>query len=265
MHVQFMTATPILHIGDFNKTLHGKKVFSKIDLARGSHQIPMKKEDICKTAIITPFGLWEFLRISFGWKNAAQTFQRLMDFILRDIPDVFVYLDDILVSSINHHEHDKTLRKVFQALSQAGMVVQRAKCVFSVHEITFLGHQVSSSGIKPLQTRVSAVLDFPTPDTKKQLQMFFGMINFYHRFMPKLADKIHPLHAACHGKGQNIQWTEQCQDAFEAAKATLSSATLLQHPATTCPLAITRCIRGCSRWVARSVARWTLGSLSFLQ
>ncbi len=71
----------------------------KIDLAQGYRQIPMAESDICKTAIITPFGLWEFLRMPFGRKNAAQTFQQLMDTILRGIPCIFIYLDDILVSS----------------------------------------------------------------------------------------------------------------------------------------------------------------------
>ena len=85
----------------------------------------------------------------FGLKNAAQTFQRLMDTILRGIDCVFVYLDDILVSSTSRAEHAIHLRSVFSTLSSAGMVVQRQKCVFGVSELSFLGHSVSPAGIKP--------------------------------------------------------------------------------------------------------------------
>ena len=109
---------PISHIGDFNGNLQGKIIFYKIDLARGYHQNPMAESDICKTAIITPFGLWEFLRMPFGLKNAAQTFQQLMDTILRGIPCIFIYLDDILVSSSTRTEHADHLSQVFKAVSQ---------------------------------------------------------------------------------------------------------------------------------------------------
>ena len=81
---------PLPHIQDFNTNLAGMVIFSKIDLIRGYHQIPMTPDDIPKTAVITPFGLWEFLRMPFGLKNAAQSFQRLMDHILQGVPFIFV-------------------------------------------------------------------------------------------------------------------------------------------------------------------------------
>ena len=87
------------HLQDFNLRLAGKSVFSIVDLVKGFHQIPMSPEDIPKTAIITPFGLFEFLRMPFGLKNAAQAFLHLMDGMLCHITFAFVHLDDILVAS----------------------------------------------------------------------------------------------------------------------------------------------------------------------
>ena len=140
---------PVPHLTDFTAHLSGCSIFSKIDLVRGYHQIPVAPEDVHKTAIITPFGLWEFLRTPFGLRNSGQTFQRLMDQVLQDLPFVFVYLDDILIASTSHAEHMQHLRCVFERLKANSLIVSLEKCVFGVPSIDFLGHHISSAGCSP--------------------------------------------------------------------------------------------------------------------
>ena len=111
---------PLSYIQDFNSRLAGSRIFSKIDLIRGYHQIPMASDSIAKTAVSTPFGLWEFLRMSFGLKNAAQTFQRLMDGVFQNLDFAFVYLDDILVASKSESQHRDHLKTIFELLSANG-------------------------------------------------------------------------------------------------------------------------------------------------
>ena len=108
---------PMHHLQDFAINLEGKNIFSKIDLVRAYNQVPMNAADIAKTAIVTPFGLFEYLRMPFGLKNAAQTFQRFMDSVFRDLPFVYIYLDDILVASNSPDEHRKHLRQLFERLA----------------------------------------------------------------------------------------------------------------------------------------------------
>ena len=111
---------PLPNVQDFAANLHGCTVFSVIDLVKGYHQIPVAEADIPKTAIVTPFGLFEYVRMPFGLRNAAQTFQRFMDHLFREYGFVFVYLDDILVASRSLDEHLQHLEQVFPTLQEAG-------------------------------------------------------------------------------------------------------------------------------------------------
>jgi hypothetical protein len=113
---------------DFQERIAGCTIFSKVDLRKGYHQILMHPGDILKTAIATPFGLFEFLRMMFGLRNAGNTFQRLMDRILAGLDFVFVYLDDVIIRSMS--EHLQHVRILFQGLQAAGLVINREKCMF---------------------------------------------------------------------------------------------------------------------------------------
>ena len=142
---------PLPHIHDLTSKILGATIFRKMDLVKGYHQIPVHKNDVKKTAIATQFGLFEFLRMPFLLKNAAQTFQRLMDEATQDLPVVSVYLDDVLVASRTVEDHIHHLRGLCQALKRFGLVVNQAKCVFGVDQLEFLGHKITRHGIAPLQ------------------------------------------------------------------------------------------------------------------
>ena len=235
---------PVRCLTDFNNDLAGKTIFSKIDLLKGYHQIPVAEEDVKKTGVITPFGLFLFPRTPFGLKNAGQDFQRLMDEILGDIPHTFVYIDDILVASENPEQHLEDLKRVFQILDDNGMVVNRKKCVLGKSSLEFLGYKVDKHGISPLPERVEAIRKQQRPTTIKELQRFLGMVNYYRRFIKSAAHHLYFLFDALKGKMKKqtprvLVWTPECQTSFESIKDALAKATMLRHPRTDAPLAIT--------------------------
>lgn len=234
---------PIAHVQDFASILHNKKLFSTIDLVKAYHQIPMSEEDIPKTAVTTPFGLFEFLVMPFGLRNAAQTFQRFIHQVLQGLDFIYVYIDDILVASETEEEHEQCLRKVFERLHAYGLCINLDKCVFGSETVDFLGYRISSAGSAPLPKKVQALRDFKEPETLHELRRFLGALNFYRRSLRNAATTQAPLNNLLRDVKKNdkrpVIWTPEARAAFEQCKEDLAQATLLAHPASNAELRIT--------------------------
>lgn len=233
---------PVRFITDFTNNLAGTTIFSTLDLVKAYNQIPVFPDDVPKTAITTPFGLFEFPFMTFGLRNAGQTFQRFIDEVTRGLDFCFPYIDDILIFSENEEEHRRHLRAVFQRLKDYGVVLNPGKCLLGTSEVVFLGYHVSADGVRPPLSRVKALLDFPPPQNIQGIRRFLGMLNYYRRFIPRAAQFQAPLIdaiVASNSKGTKpFPWTPELLQHFEACKKSLADATVLQYPVANAPLGL---------------------------
>ena len=170
---------PIKRLTDFTYILKDSKYYSTLDLKRTFNQIPVNPSDVEKTAVITPFGLFEYLGMCFGLRNAAQTFQRYADAALGDLPFAFVYIDDILIASPTLEMHLEHIRIVLERLKAFALQLNLDKCQLARKEVSFLGYTINEQGYKPLPKKVKAILNYPKPKTVDELRRFLGIINFY--------------------------------------------------------------------------------------
>ncbi len=208
------------------------KVMSKIDLAKGFHQVLVEESDRDKTCFVCPFGKYRFRRMPFGLTNAPSVFQRLMEEVLVGCEDCArVYIDDILVVSDSWNSHLGHLQRVLEALKEAGLTCKRSKCSFGRRTLEFLGHQLGGGMISVPEARVEAIKNHPLPRTRKQLRGFLGLVGFYRRFIPGLHQWSSVLtpHTSTAMSGV-VSWTSLMLDAFHALCNVLSVSVRLCVP-----------------------------------
>jgi hypothetical protein len=162
------------------------RVFSKIDLRSGYHQINIGPCDIPKTAFSTRYGLYEYLVMSFGITNAPSYFMYLMNSVFMTELDKFVvvFIDDILIYSKNGEEHAEHLRVVLQRLRDHKLYAKFSKCEFWLDSLKFLGHTISKEGISVDPSKVQEVMDWKPPKTVHQIRSFLGLADYYRCFIP---------------------------------------------------------------------------------
>ncbi|KAE8676682.1 putative CCCH-type zinc finger family protein [Hibiscus syriacus] len=197
---------PIPRLDDMLDQLSGSKVFSKIDLKSGYHQIRIRPGDERKTAFKTPQGLYEWMVMPFGLSNAPSTFMRFMH-------------------QTSHFDH---LRAVFEMLKTECLFVNQKKCSFFTTSATFLRFIVSTDGVHAYQSKVDAVLEWPRPKTLHDIRSFHGLASFYHRFIRNFSTLIVPITECL--KGRDFQWSEEEEASFQLVKQKMTEAPVLTLP-----------------------------------
>ena len=225
---------PLPRIDELLDRLHGAKVFSKIDLRSGYHQIRISPEDIPKTAFKTRYGLYEFKVLPFGLCNAPATFQRLMNDVFRKHLDdfVIVYIDDILIFSKDEAEHLEHLEKVFELLREHKLYGKPSKCEFATPSCTFLGHVISRDGICPEISKVEAIQEWPQPKSLTETRSFLGITGYYRKFVKNYAEISLPLTSLLRKETdwKSNFWGEDQEKAFQALKVALTSQPIVRPP-----------------------------------
>jgi hypothetical protein len=227
---------PLPRIDILFDQLTGARVFSKIDLRSGYHQIRIRPEDIPKTTFTTRYGLFEYLVMSFGLTNAPTHFTYLMNSVFMPELDKFVvvFIDDILIYSKNEEEHAQHLRIVLTRLREHQLYAKFSKCTFWLEEIQFLGHVLSARGIAVDPSKVKDILEWKPPTTVHQVRSFLGLAGYYRRFIPDFSKLVKPITSLLKNDIK-FNWSSKCNEAFEQLKTLLTTAPVLAQPDITKP------------------------------
>lgn len=168
-------------------------LFSKLDIREAFHQVEISEDSRDITTFITGKGLFRYKRLMFGISCAPEHFQKILERILLPCEGVVNFIDDIIVFGSNENEHNTRLKNVLKVLKQNNVLLNENKCIYKTAKIEFIGHELTSQGIKPLDKYIKGIDDFREPKTIEEVQSFLGLINFIGKWIPNLATLTEPL------------------------------------------------------------------------
>ena len=230
-------AQSLPRIEDSLDCLNGATIFTSLDLQSGYWQVEMTEDSKPLTAFtVGPLGFYECVQMPFGLTNALATFQCLMETCVGEmhLQWCIIYLDDIIVFSKTPEEHIERLRAVFEKLATAGLRLKPSKCKFFKSRVTYLGHIVSKDSIETDPKKIEAIKKWPVPKTVTEVRSFLGFTNYYHKFIPRYAQVAKPINQLVSRDNANkkknvVDWTSECQNAFEHLKCLCSQTPILAY------------------------------------
>ncbi|KAL9986304.1 hypothetical protein ACROYT_G000436, partial [Oculina patagonica] len=228
---------PMKTVEEVAAELSDAKVFSVLDATSGFWHIKLDEKSSELLTFNTPFGRYQYLRMPFGINSAPEIFQKRMTQAFEDLSGVKTIADDILIWGRNEVEHNHRLEQVLERSRKVGLKLNRSKMKILTAEVPYIGHVLTSNGLKPDPSKVRAVEEMPSPADKPALLRFLGMVNYMGKFIPNLADLTQPLRELLH-KEVEWHWSERQEKAFRAIKEKLTSDATLQYYDVETPLTV---------------------------
>ncbi|KAJ0433317.1 putative nucleotidyltransferase, Ribonuclease H [Helianthus annuus] len=222
---------PLPHIDSMVDATAGHELLTFMDASSGFQQIQMEPSDQEDTAFMTPTGLYCYIAMPFGLRNAGATYQRLVNMMFKDQigQTMEVYIDDMVVKSKKAEDHLRDLEEAFDILDKYNMKLNPSKCHFGVKAGKFLGYMVTQRGIEASPEQIKALVNIKSPANAKDVQRLTGRIAALNRFISKSSEKCKEFYDILR-KNKKFEWTEKHENALQALKEYMSSAPALAKP-----------------------------------
>ncbi|XP_026688729.1 uncharacterized protein K02A2.6-like isoform X1 [Diaphorina citri] len=206
----------------------GSQIFSVLDLKSGFWSLKLDPESSKLTSFNTEFGVFSFNRMPFGICVASEVFQHALQNLLRDIPNIQIYIDDILIFAKDKVQHDEILNKIFEKASEIGLKFNKKKLQLGKSSVKFMGHIISKDGVLPQDSKIKAIENMQAPTNVKELQRFLGVVNYLGKFIKNLSQLTVSLRSSLK-KNTSWSWTPNHQAEFENLKKIISSVPVLTY------------------------------------
>ncbi|KAL7849545.1 hypothetical protein SRHO_G00211680 [Serrasalmus rhombeus] len=213
------------------------KYFSVLDASSGFWQLKLDNASSHLCTFNTPFGRYRFLRLPFGINSAPEVFHRTVKQLFEGIDGLETYIDDILVWGATIEQYDQRLRQVLERSRVKNFRLNKEKCKIGLEEIKYLGHILSKDGLKPVPSKIEAIRKMPTPECKKDVERFLGMVTFLAKFIPNMSQHTEPL-CELNRDDAMWQWQAKHQQAFEKLKTMLTEAPVLKYYDVSLPVTV---------------------------
>ena len=222
----------IPQIDDMLVKLRDNNYFSCLDIKNAFNSLGIDEESQPLLAFSTHNASYVFKTLIFGLSSGPSIYSNLLHEILHEYIDsgeIIIFIDDILIFTIDRETHFELLTKVFNRLAEFNVKLKLAKCTFMQNSVKFLGHEISKDGIKPLLDKVQAIKDLKSPTKRKELMSVLGLINYYLKFIPNLSKYSGKLTELLR-KDIKYRWTEEHEEALSIIKLLISEHTNLCYP-----------------------------------